>query len=108
MAEQITRRGETVVVSVDSVVADSEEIAKGDYAGGNFTVLAGTSTVTITFYRSKEKGGTYTQMYDKDNAALSRTVAASRSYPLPDEVYGVPWLKLVGDVDGTVEIDFAT
>ena len=108
MAEEITRRSDTVVVSVDSVVADSEEIEKGQQAGGTYTVLSGTSTVTITFYRSKEKGGTYTQVYDKDNTAISKTVAASRTYPLPDELFGIPWLKLVGDVDGTVEIDFST
>lgn len=111
MAGNITRQNNLpvggaapTVIAVDSVLADAAEIDISWAAGGGFILPTGETMVTLTFYVAEKKGGTYKQLYDKTNAAISRTVAASRAYPLPDEIYGFPWLKIVGNADGTLYI----
>lgn len=50
---------------------------------------------TITFTVSELFAGTYQPLYDASNTQVSRTVAASRSYPLPAELKAWPFFKIV-------------
>lgn len=93
---------EPITVTADSTLADSEELIMQGMAGGMIYVPSGSSITSLTFYAAHTKGGTYFQIYDADNAAVSRTVAAGRSYSLPEECYGARFLKFVPNADGTV------
>src|SRR5688500_16800659 len=91
-------------VLLDSTLADSEAIPLGDFAGGLVSIPTGSSITSLTFYASDSKAGTYRQIFDAANAAVSRTVAAARAYALPDECFAVRWLKMVPNADGTVVV----
>jgi hypothetical protein len=60
-------------------------------------VLPGTvSSATVTFTESDTENGTYQPVYDQDNAAVSVTVAASRTYDLPPALASCHFLRVVG------------
>lgn len=83
------------IVRADTSVADSTEIDISEFAGGGFVMPDTTSATAIAFHVSTRIGGEYEPLYDRDNAAVSQTVAASRAYPLPDELYGFGAFKMV-------------
>jgi hypothetical protein len=83
------------IVRADTTVADSTEIDISEFAGGGFVMPDSTSATSIAFHVSTRPGGEYEPLYDRDNAAVTQTVAASRAYPFPDEIYGFGALKLV-------------
>ena len=114
-AKAIDRRHtvyESVVVPVVANIADATEIDLRGYAGGMVLFRTGETITTLTFYVAEKdagafldgEAGTYEQLYDTDNAAVSMTVAANRAYPLPDEVFGCHFLKLIGDSAATPDI----
>jgi len=91
-------------VTVDTVLADSEEIIYSDRAGGRFHVPTGSSITSITWYDAPESGGTFLPSYDEFGAAITQTVAAGQSYEIPVALAGARVLKAVGDADGTIVI----
>jgi hypothetical protein len=88
-------------VMIDTVVADATAIDLRNYAGGSVSIPSGSSVTTITVYGCHTVDGTYLAAYDNADAAVTLTVAASRCVQLPDAVFGYPFIKLVGDADGT-------
>jgi len=79
-------------------------ISFGDAAGGLIIIPTGSSITSLTFYGSDTAAGTYVQIYDSANAAVSRTVAEARAYALPDECFAVRWLKIVANAAGAVKL----
>lgn len=87
------------IVRADSTAADSTEIDISEFAGGGFVMPDSSSATSIAFHVSTRIGGEYEPLYDRDNAAVTQTVAVSRAYPFPDEIYGFGALKLVANAD---------
>jgi hypothetical protein len=87
-----------------STEADTEAIPFGDSAAGVISIPAGATAASLTFYVSDAKDGTYVQLYDSSNNAVTRTVAAERAYALPDECFAARWLKIVPDVNTTATL----
>jgi hypothetical protein len=92
--------------SLVTTSADTPAIPFGDSAGGIIQLPAGSSITSLTFYASSTESGTYAQLYDSSNNAVSRTVAAERAYALPDECFAARWLKIVVNVNGTATLTF--
>jgi hypothetical protein len=92
------------VLSLVSTEADTPAIPFGDSAGGTISIPVGSSITALTFYVSASETGTFTQLYDSSNNAVSRTVAAERAYALPDECFAARWLKIVVDVTGAATL----
>lgn len=91
-------------ISVDSVLADAEVINMTDADGGRFSVPSGSSLTTITWHTSSAADGTFVPAYDENGSAVTQTVAASRSYPLPVTLNAAAFLKAVGNADGTITL----
>jgi hypothetical protein len=67
------------------------------WAGGMFTTPSTMdATTVIGFTVCSDPTGTFLPLYDKTNTLVTVTVTlnASRAYPLPDELFGVPYFKL--------------
>jgi hypothetical protein len=93
---------EEIFVSVTDAIATCEVIPMGSFAGGAIIIPSGSSITSLVPYGCHTATGTYVPLYDSSNAAVSRTVAASRGYALPDECFGWRYLKLLGNAAGTV------
>jgi hypothetical protein len=91
--ERPNDRTVTAHTSLDS----STEINIKDFAGGGVQVGTLSSATTLTYYVAAKPGGTYRQLYDRDNEAVTQAIGSDRSYPLPDEIYGFGALKLTAD-----------
>lgn len=91
-----------ITITVDTVLADAEELPIGSFAGGAF--VPGTGISSIAFYGALEKGGTFYEIKNSSDTAVTRSVTASDAYALPDECFGFAALKFVGNADGTLQI----
>lgn len=78
------------------------------FRNGTFTVPAGVTGVTFTFYVRSRPGGSLLALYSdaQPPVATVRTVAASRSYTLPAECAGAYEVAIVSNVAGpeTIEV----
>jgi hypothetical protein len=97
-------------LAITDSAATTAAVNKSGFTTGMIYVPAGSSITTLTFYvanhaANREEAGTYIQAYDDANAAISRTVAAGRAYRLPLELCAAAFLKIVGDVAGTIHLD---
>lgn len=93
---------QTIAITASIGTCDPIDISHA--AGGAFIVTVGASLTSLTFYGCDTRGGTYKALYDKNNAAVTRTVAVDRAYPLPDDCYGFPFVKAVGNNTGTLVV----
>lgn len=91
------------VADVLANIATIDAIEVRSASLGSFAVPTGATYVTLTFYVSYD-GVTYVQLHDAAGVAISRTVAAARAYPLPTEVFGFTWLKIVSNVIGNIGV----
>ena len=99
--------GVDVVGNIDT--ATVEAIPSGSARTGGFIVPAASPLTTLTFYGSHTGAiGSYVQIYDTSNAAISKTVAAARAYPLPPEALNFAWLKIVGNAAGSINLSLKT
>lgn len=79
------------------------------FRGGTFTVPAGVTGVTFTFYTRSRPGGSLMAAYSdaQPPVAVVRTVAASRSYAIPADIVGAYEIAIVSNVAGpeTIEVN---
>jgi len=95
----------TTTITLDSTLADSPAISY--QRGGNIIIPAASSITSLTFYHGDNPIGgasSYFACYDSDGVAVTLTVAANRSYQIPDALFGCMWIKIVPNVDGEVTI----
>lgn len=92
-------------VTVDTVLADSDEIPFEKSAGGQLYVPTGSSLTTLTWHTAENDGGTFLPAYDADGVAVTQTVTAAGSYPFPTALFGCAALKITGNADGTVHVN---
>ena len=73
-------------------------------------VPAGSSITTITWYDAPGEDDTFLPSQDSaaSPAALSTTVSAGKSYPIPTDLYGAGALKLVADASGSVDVTLSS
>lgn len=90
-------------VVVDTNLADSDEIQYSQWSAGTLHVRNGSSLTTLTWHTSND-GTTYEAAYDADGNAVTQTVAADRSYPIPVALHGASFLKATGNVDGVIYV----
>lgn len=93
-----------VEVTVDTTAAASEEINYGGYSGGMVFIPAGSSVTTLTWWAAEKPGGTYLAAQDRDSDAITQTVAASESHPIPIDLYGCRAIKAVTNAAGTMAV----
>lgn len=104
MAEPISRIStkEARSVTLDATLADTPEIDYSGHAGGIIIIPTGSSITTLTWHVLEERGGTRVPLYDKDNVAVTTTVAAARAYPFPVELFGAGIIAIQTNADGAV------
>jgi len=98
-------------LAVTNAVGTTQEINYGEYAGGMVHVPNGETVVTLTWWASHD-GVTYeAALHSVDEhvtpityVATAQTVAADGSYPIPAELVGAKFLKIVGDVAATLHL----
>ena len=79
----------------------STPFAVDGMARGSFSIPAALTSVAVTFQISNDQGVTYTALYNSSNTQISITVAASRAYPLPAELFGATYARMVfGSAEG--------
>lgn len=91
-------------VAVGTTVAASDAIVFGDFANGMVYIPAGSSLTTLTWHASTELSGTYLAAEDAASAAVTQTVAASQSHPIPVALSGARFLKITGNAAGVVGV----
>lgn len=100
----------TPSIAITALLATTPIIDKSGHPWGRIFIPAGSSITTLTFYdRPHDKKGVdpvttddYFTAKDKDNAAVTMTVAAGCSYPFPEAIAASPNLKIVGDAAGSI------
>lgn len=90
----------------DSTLANTKTIPFGGYAGGRIYVPAGSTITTLTFYDAPSEDGTFLASYDDaaTPAAITLTVSAGKSYPIPPKLFGAGAIKMLGNAAGTVHV----
>jgi hypothetical protein len=90
--------------AITSSAATTEAIFFGDFASGRIYVPSGSSLTSLTFYDAPSMSGTFLASYDDaaSPAAISLSVSAGNSYPIPAKLYGSGAIKMVGNTAGTV------
>ena len=91
-------------MDITTALATTPEIPYQGVGGGRVYIPAASSITTLTWYDARDAGGSYLESYDSSAtaAAISQTVAAGRSYPIPVDLFGARMLKVVGNAAGTV------
>ncbi len=92
---------ESVVVSTSEV--SSKAVPYADFERGMVHVPSGSSITTLTWHVSTKERGTYLPAYNSAGA-VTQTVAAGRSYPIPSDLQGAAWLKMTGNASGSVGV----
>jgi hypothetical protein len=85
---------------------NSDEILYGEYTSGEIHLASGNTITQLTWYSAPTSGGTYEPAYDYDGAAITQTVAADQSHPIPLALIGCRFIKAVttGGTGDDVEI----
>lgn len=109
---RIVRRVRTVSVTLSTATASCATLNLGDTAGGvvSFGTML-TASSTLQMWGATDEAGPFRRLYKSDGSVADITLAPStadgRVYALPDEVFGVPWLKIASattNSTGTVGI----
>lgn len=93
--DYILRKRKDVTATIASGAAASDAVDARGYSGGGYRLPSTFDGTALTFQVSEAEAGTYATLYDQYGSALSVVVAASRAYPLPQELFGWPFFKLV-------------
>lgn len=94
---------------VDTAVGNSGEINYGDFEKGMVSIPAGSSLTTLTWHSSvtgANRNGTYLPAFSSAAvpAAVTQTVSAGKSYPIPVDLFGARFLKITGNAAGVVGV----
>lgn len=73
-------------------------------AGGSVFIPAAEAVATLTWFGSYD-GSTWFAAYNSaGTTAVTQAVDESRCYPIPDELFGLPFIQARGDVAGNIFI----
>jgi hypothetical protein len=75
------------------------------YAFGGIKMPGTITSTTLKYTVAEKSDGTFVDLYDSTNTLINPTIAASRAYPLPDELAGWPYFKIVlGSAEGAARV----
>lgn len=86
-------------VAITTALGTTKAIPFAGYAGGRIYIPTGAGVSTLTFYDSTKEDGVFLASYDDaaSPAAITLTVSAAKSYPIPAKLFGAGAIKIVGD-----------
>jgi hypothetical protein len=92
-------------VVVAAAIADSDAIVFKGFTKGVMILQADASspTTTVNYYVSSTESGTYYELKNS-SGAVSDTVAVEKAWPLPLELEGAAFIKLLGNNAGVVDL----
>lgn len=96
-----------ITVAVRTTEALAEAVDTRAVAGGAVEIPAANATSSLTFYAttSNDPDVTFLPLYDVNGDAVVRAIAAAGGvYPLPDEIYNVPYFKMISDANENVYV----
>lgn len=97
----LVRFNQSNTVAVATSVATSGNIVFGDFSGGMVFVPTGSSLTTLTWYAATDETGTYLPVNNADGA-VAQTVEGGKCYPIPEDLFGAVYLRIVGNAAGAV------
>ena len=98
---------------LDTVLADCDPIVMGSTPFGAIYIPTGSPITTLTYHACPNDGNeppvegytdTYLPAYDSSGTAVTQTVVAPGTYPLPTAMAGKGTIKIVSNADGTVYV----
>ena len=97
---RINRRGRQVDITLTTATSSAATIRIDDMAGGVVSVgTMSTSSSTLQVWGATSEAGAYRRLYKADGSVADITLAPStadgRIYALPDEVYAVPFIRII-------------
>lgn len=90
------------VLTVTADAATTPVVSFGPSAGGMVFVTALSTATTLNWYATYSRDVTPGAVSD-GTADVSTTVAAGKSYPIPDALYGAPFIAIVTNA-GTASV----
>lgn len=88
-----------LAVGASAVIANGQTTSGAvdhrGYSAGGFSIPSAFTGASVSFLACDTIDGTYQALYTTANALVSIPVAASRSYPLPAELDGWAFFKIV-------------
>jgi hypothetical protein len=97
---KIRRRSRDVAIVLHTSTALATTIRMEDFAGGvvDFGTMV-TAATSLQMWGASSETGPWRQLFKTDGSAATITLAPStavgRMYPLPDEVFAVPYLEII-------------
>jgi hypothetical protein len=101
MADNIlSRKNRDIDITLATATASATTLDMRDVAGAVVTLgTMSTNAATLQMWVGTNPAGTFRRLYKSDGSVADLTLAASstdgRAYALPDEVFGVEYLKIV-------------
>ena len=92
-------------VAVGASIGASDAIVFKGFTKGVMILQADPSdpTTSINYYVSSTEAGTYYELKNS-SGAVSDTVAVEKAWPLPSELEGAAFIKLLGNNAGVVDL----
>jgi hypothetical protein len=96
----ISRKNRDIDITLATATASATTLDMRDVAGAvvSFGTMS-TNASTLQMWAGTTPAGTFRRLYKADGSVADLTLAASstdgRAYALPDEVFGVEYLKIV-------------
>jgi hypothetical protein len=96
----ISRKNRDIDITLHTATASATTLDMRDVAGAVVTLgTMSTNASTLQMWAGTTPTGTFRRLYKADGSVADLTLAASstdgRAYALPDEVFGVEYLKIV-------------
>lgn len=88
------RHNTTIAVAIASGGTTSEGIPNREHVASGVIMPSALTSTTLKFDVSND-GVSWTRLYDENNVEISKTVAAQRAYPVPIELFGFPFFRLI-------------
>jgi hypothetical protein len=91
-------------VSVATNVVNSTTIEFRDFQNGMVFVPSGSAITSLTWLTALNKDGPYLAAFSANGSAIVQTVAAGQAHPIPLDLRGSRFLRIVGNVAGEVSV----
>ena len=95
MSLKLNRSAQSFTVSVAASGTTSGAFPVDGYSFGGVQLPASLTSTAMTFTVSDTLAGTYVTLTDSAGNSISQTVAASKAFALPPELFAFKYAKLV-------------
>lgn len=102
MSLKLNRSAQTLTAAVAASGTTSGAFPVDGYSFGGVQCPGTLTSTALTYTVSDTLAGTYVALTDSTGATISQTVAASKAFALPPELFAFKYAKLVcGSSEGT-------